>query len=364
MYKTSLYQSHVELGAKMVEFAGWSLPLYYTSIIEEHNWTRENIGLFDVSHMGRLEVAGSGAAESLSFLCTRQIIDMEINETRYSLMCNRDGGILDDLMVSRIGKDKFYIVCNASNREKIERHIEKNLTPGTTLIDRTFQTSMLAIQGPKVAQMISKLLPGELTNLAHRQLHAGEFMGISYIAFRGGYTGEDGFEVVIPSTICPMIWAQLIGITIDDEKLVKPVGLGARDTLRLEAGLPLYGHELTEQIDPLTAGLKFAVCMEKDFMGREAIARIAKQGVKQKRVGLKLKTRRAARAGYKIFCEDKECGYVTSGCFAPTLKESIAMGYVDIEYADVGTIVSVEIGKGRHQAEIVKLPFYRRPIAG
>ncbi len=360
MYKTSLYHSHIELGAKMTEFAGWAMPIMYSSIIEEHNWTRENIGLFDVSHMGRLEITGAGAAESLSVLCTQQIIDMEANETRYSLMCNSSGGILDDLMISRLNETKFYVVCNASNREKIIRHIEDNLAPGTTLIDRTFQTAMLAIQGPKVAQMISRLFPGELTKLAHRKLQAGEFMGISYIAFRGGYTGEDGFEIVIPSTIAPMLWAQLIGITIDDEKIIKPVGLGARDTLRLEAGLPLYGHELTEQIDPLTAGLKFAVCLEKDFIGKEAIEKIANMGVKRKRIGLKLKTKRAARQGYKIFYEQSECGYVTSGCFAPTLKESIAMGYVNADVATIGNIVEIEIGKNKHQAEIVKLPFYRR----
>ncbi len=360
MYKTSLYPSHLELGAKMIEFAGWSMPIMYTSIIEEHIWTRENIGLFDVSHMGRLEITGSGAAESLSILCTRQIIDMEPNETRYSLMCNSSGGILDDLMVSRLDETEFYIVCNASNREKIIRHIEENLAPGTTLIDKTFKTAMLAIQGPKVIQMISKLFPGELANLPHRKLQAGEFMGIPYIAFRGGYTGEDGFEIVIPATIAPMLWAQLIGITIDDEKLIKPVGLGARDTLRLEASLPLYGHELTEEIDPITAGLKFAVCLEKDFIGKQAIKKIANEGPKQKRIGLILKTKRAARQGYKILHNEKECGYITSGCFAPTLKQSIAMGYIDADLATTGNIVKVQIGKDTHEAEITKLPFYRR----
>ncbi len=360
MYKTPLYQSHIELGAKMIEFAGWSMPLMYTSIIEEHLWTRQNIGLFDVSHMGRLEIAGTGAAESLSILCTRQIIDMEPNETRYSLMCNDTGGILDDLMISRINDTKFYIVCNASNREKLIKHIQNNLTPGTTLIDKTFTTAMLAIQGPKVAQTISKLLPGELTNLPHRKFQSGEFMGIPYIAFRGGYTGEDGFELVIPATIAPMLWAQLIGITIDDERLIKPIGLGARDTLRLEAGLPLYGHELNEEIDPITAGLKFAVCLEKDFIGKDAIAKIASEGPKQKRIGMILKTKRAARQGYKIFIQDNEIGYVTSGCFAPTLQQSIAMGYIDASSAKIGDIVNVEIGKQRYEAEITKLPFYRR----
>jgi len=193
MLKTPLYQFHVDAGAKMVDFAGWMMPVVYTSIIEEHNWTRSNIGLFDVSHMGRLELTGITAAECLEYLCTREMVNLEPGCTRYCLMCNETGGVLDDLMVSRISDEKFYIVCNASNREKIVAHIEDNLKPGVSLVDQTLKTAMIAIQGPKVAELIGRLLPGPLSSLPHRCVYVDQMMGIEFVAFRGGYTGEDGF---------------------------------------------------------------------------------------------------------------------------------------------------------------------------
>lgn len=275
-------------------------------------------------------------------------------------MCNKDGGILDDLMVTRFEDEKFFIVCNASNREKIIKHIKENMAAGTTLYDHTQESAMIAIQGPKTIDLIFRLLPGPLTELPHRGAYSGDMMGIKFLAFRGGYTGEDGFEVVFPANIASMVWNQLLSVTIDDTKPVKPVGLGARDTLRLEAALPLYGHELTEELDPISARLNFAVNMEEDCIGKERLKKIKQNGVSHLRVGLKLDTRRAAREGYEILHNGEKCGYVTSGAFTPSLKQSIAMGYVEKNLTSVGNTLEVQIGNQRYAAEIVKMPFYRR----
>ncbi len=360
IHRTPLYEKHKEADAKLVEFAGWELPLMYTSITEEHNWTREKIGLFDVSHMGRFEISGPESAETLDTLCTNAIIDLENNSTKYTLMCNEAGGILDDMMVTRFGEEKFYLVCNASNREKILKWIEKQALPGTNIVDKTFETGMMAIQGPLSAKLAKRYLPEELSSLAHRKAYIGEIFGIEIIAFRGGYTGEDGFEIVLPAEVTPMVWDQLINVRFDNDKIVKPAGLGARNTLRIEAGLPLYGHELTEQIDPISAKLEFAVNFEHDFIGKESMQKIKEAGPSKVRVGLILNTRRSAREGFKIYKDDEECGYITSGTFSITLQKSIAMGYVKREFSEVGENLLVEIGKEYHKAEVVKLPFYKR----
>ena len=360
MLKTPLYQTHVDAGARMVDFAGWSMPVMYTSIIDEHNWTRNHIGMFDVSHMGRLEIVGETAAESLEYLCTRDMVDLDPGHTRYCLMCNQQGGILDDLMVSRLADDKFYVVCNAGNRTKIIAHIENYLKPGATMTDLTLQTAMLAMQGPQAVELISQLLPGPLSQLARRCVYVDQLMGIEFIAFRGGYTGEDGYEVVFPANVATLAWQQLHSLNIDGNSVVKPIGLGARDTLRLEAALPLYGHELSENIDPLTAGLDFAVSFEHDFIGKETLLAIKAAGPAKTRVGLKLQTRRAARQGFGIFNEDRKVGEITSGGFSPTLNTSIAMGYIDTSVAKIGETVQVEIGGEKHDDQIVKLTFYRR----
>lgn len=360
MLQTPLYSIHSESGARMVEFAGWAMPVLFTSIVEEHLWTRKSIGLFDVSHMGRLDITGPAAAPSLDGLCTRKMTDLAPGSTRYCLMCNPDGGALDDLMVSRLAEDHFYVVCNASNREKIIAHCRAHLAPGAMLADRTFETAMLALQGPKVVPLISRLLPGPVADLPHRKVHRDSFMGIEYLAFRGGYTGEDGFEVVLPAHVAPLAWAQLLAATLDDEPIVKPVGLGARDTLRLEAALPLYGHELTETIDPLSARLDFAVDLNHEFIGRSALESIRKAGPARVRVGLRLASRRAARPGFKILHDGREVGAVTSGAVTPTVSASIAMGFVPADLANVGTALSVQIGNDVQPAEVVAMPFYRR----
>ncbi len=361
MLQTPLYQVHVDSGARMVEFAGWSMPVMYKSILEEHTWTRQNIGLFDVSHMGRLELAGVGAGPTLDALCTRKMSDLPLNTTRYSLMCNEAGGALDDLMVSRLEEEKYYVVCNAGNREKIVAHIQAHLKPQTTFADLTLQTAMFAIQGPKVVSLISKLIPGPVAEISHRGVYRDQVMGMEFLAFRGGYTGEDGFEVVLSPFFAPIAWAQLCAATLEDEPIIKPIGLGARDTLRLEAALPLYGHELNEQTDPISAKLNIGVDFDHDYIGKSALEEIKRTGPKQVRVGLKLQSKRAARQGFKILHDGREVGIVTSGAFTPTVNASIAMGYLRPDLAQIGTIVQIQIGTDLQPAEVIKMPFYRRP---
>jgi aminomethyltransferase len=361
MLQTSLYQVHVDFGARMVDFAGWQMPVIYKSILDEHAWTRQNIGLFDVSHMGRLELIGPTAGQTLDALCTRKMSDLPLNTTRYSLMCNAAGGVLDDLMVSKLAEDKYYVVCNAGNREKIVAHLQANLKPGTALNDLTLATAMIAVQGPKVLSLISKLIPGPIGEVPHRGVFRNKIMGIEILAFRGGYTGEDGFEVVLPPFFAPIAWAQLCAATLDDQPVIKPAGLGARDTLRLEAALPLYGHELNEQIDPISARLEVGVDFDHDYIGKSALEEIKRTGPKQVRVGLKLQSKRAARQGFKILQDGQEVGTVTSGAFTPTVNASIAMAYLRPDLAQIGNTVQVQIGTERQPAEVVKMPFYRRP---
>jgi len=364
MLNTPLQQVHVDAGARMVDFAGWSMPLLYSSIAEEHVWTRTHIGLFDVSHMGRLELTGTTAAETLENLCTRSMVDLAVGATRYCLMCNECGGVLDDLMVSRLEEEKFYVVCNASNREKIISNLLANIESGSTLVDRTFETGMIAVQGPQVVEVVARLFPGPLATLPHRHVFCDQIMGVPIIAFRGGYTGEDGLEVVLPGTFAPLAWGQLAALTLDDQPVVKPVGLGARDTLRLEAGLPLYGHELTDEIDPLSARLDFAVDFDHEYLGRRSLEAIRRTGPYRVRVGLKLRTRRAARPGFDILYANESVGSVTSGACTPTVNASIAMALLRADLAATGTVVQVKIGNEPQNADVVPLPFYKRAKKG
>lgn len=383
--KTPLYQRHVGLGAKIVDFAGWKMPLMYTSIIEEHIWTRTKIGLFDVSHMGRLELSGPNVKGLLDRLSTRTVSDMEIGKSRYSLMCDDNGGVLDDMMISRLDNDRFYIVCNAVNREKIKGWIVKNAkddnnaAEGFRIEDRTFDTAMIALQGPLVKEVAERYLPEEIQVLSRRELFSGKIFNTEVKVFRSGYTGEDGFEVEVPKEIAGFLWDYLLSLKIEGtDRVILPAGLGARDTLRLEAALPLYGHELTEDIDPISAGLSFAVDFSHDFIGKQALLRIKELSPQMVRVGLFLPdTQRAARCGFKIYSGNKvdqkiapkadnssgfaeECGYVTSGAFAPFIRKSIAMGYVKREYSSIGTELYIDISQKRFKAIVVKMPFYKR----
>jgi aminomethyltransferase len=347
----------------MVDFAGWDMPILYRGIVEEHEQTRTSGSIFDVSHMGRLHFSGKEAVTFLNKVLTRNVADQKVGQSRYSLVCNEAGGVLDDIIVSRDVKN-WIVVCNASNREKLVSHFKEIRRIGSLdfdMSDQTEGTAMVAIQGPKVIERLANVLPVELRTMKRYHFESGNYMGmLKFTVFRSGYTGEDGVEVVIPAKVAPMAMKLIAGKTDKPDATIKPAGLGARDTLRLEAGMPLYGHELSEGIDPLSAGLSFAVDLSKDFLGAESLRKIAEQGPARKLVGVELEGRRIARQGATLIADGKTIGEVTSGTFGPTVQKSIAMAYVDAAYAGDGTTFAVDFKGTMNAARVVKLPFYKR----
>lgn len=370
LQRTPLHSFHADKKAKMVDFAGWEMPMFYTGIIEEHHQVRTSGGLFDVSHMGRVKVTGRHARKFLEKLCTRKIHDMTPGQCRYSLVCNEQGGVKDDIIVYRFDEDDFLLVVNASNREKLLPHFEKVKGDLTVKIDdQTASTAMVAMQGPKVMDMISKF-SSEIPTLKRYRFATKNLMIMKVIVSRTGYTGEDGVEAILPSMFVGMAM-KLILKDVDmnsPDAIVKPAGLGCRDTLRIEAGMPLYGHELGEEINALECGVDFAMSLDKHegdrgerFVGQDALEATVKKGIGRKLVGIALEGKRSARQGMAIKSGGKQVGTVTSGCLSPTLGHPIAMGFVELGATEVGTAVSVDCGRGAEeefQGKVVKMPFY------
>jgi aminomethyltransferase len=362
--RTPFYDFHVAAGARMVEFAGWEMPILYRSIVEEHEQTRRSGGMFDVSHMGRLGFTGKDVQPFLNHALTRNVLDQQVGQSRYSLVCNESGGVLDDIIVSRDAKS-WMVVCNASNREKIVNHftsVRREKGFDFDMADNTEATAMVAIQGPKVIDRLSEVLPTDVRALKRYHFDNGSVMGlVKYTVFRSGYTGEDGVEIVLTAKMAGMAVKMLAQGMEKPDATIKPAGLGARDTLRLEAAMPLYGHELTETIDPLSAGLGWAVDLSKDFIGATALRAIQQDGPKRKLVGLELEGKRIGRQGAVVKAGDVTVGEVTSGTFGPTVQKSIAMAYVDTNHAGEGTPLAVDLKGTLNPAKVVKLPFYKRP---
>lgn len=369
--KTPLYQWHVEHGGKMVDFAGWMLPMSYSGITDEHNQVRSSGGVFDVSHMGRLKIKGRHARRLLERACTRRISDMEAGQCRYSLVLNEQGGIHDDVLVYRLDDDEFMMVVNASNRDKIVSHLnalKASAEFNVKIEDQTESTAMIAIQGPNVMQLAAKV-SSEVPTLKRYRFVTKNLVVIKLLVSRTGYTGENGVEVILPAAATGMALKLLMkDIEANNvNALIKPAGLGARDTLRLEAGMPLYGHELTEETNALATGLDFAISMDKDtfengepFVGQKALREtLAAGGPKQKLVGLEIDSPRTARQGMPVLQNGAEIGLVTSGCKSPTLNKSIAMAYVNASLAEVGTKLTVRSGSNDLPATVVALPFYK-----
>lgn len=368
MLQTPFYQFHKKHNAKLVDFAGWEMPIMYTSIHEEHKRVREAGGLFDVSHMGRIKVGGRHARKFLERLLTRRVTDMQVKHCRYSLMCAEDGGTIDDLLVYRFD-DHWLLVVNASNRQAVLDHMKASIADlVVTIEDQTASTAMVALQGPGVMDRIGQFSK-EVPTLGKYTFTTKNLMILKLIISRTGYTGEDGVEVIMSAGMAAMALKLLVK---DDPKdpasnVTMPAGLGARDTLRMEAGMPLYGHELSREIDPLTAGLKFAVSLNKDqeelgekFIGQEALKKIAADGPARKLVGLKLDGKRTARQHMAVCKGDATIGEVTSGCVSPTLGYPIAMALVKSDAAAEGDTLCVDLGSGKVDAQVVKLPFYKR----
>lgn len=356
---TPFHEWHSTNGGRMVEFGGWHMPVQYSTIVEEHNVVRNDAGLFDISHMGRLQFSGDDACRFLDYLLTNDVSKLQVGQVRYSLVCNESGGVLDDVLVYRL-HDRYMLVVNASNRTKIVEWIGQHITKfNVDFEDQTLSHAMVAVQGPKAVEVLAAL--GGDAAAEHRYYSASlmTVAGMDALVSRTGYTGEDGFELIVPSEAGMQLWNRLLeaGKSVG----IRACGLGCRDTLRLEAAMPLYGHELNEAIDPLTAGLSFAVKLEAaDFIGREALKNIADSPAGKVRVGLELEGKRIAREGAEVIFNDKAAGEVTSGTFSPTLQKAIAMGYVDAAVSRSGTEVEIDIRGKRHDARVVDLPFYKR----
>ena len=352
--KTPLNQVHHELRARMMDFAGWELPVWYTSILEEHRAVRSGAGVFDVSDMGRVWVTGRNAGAFLDGLLTRRVRRLEIGSSQLCLLCLEDGGILDDLWAYRLGADRYLIVWNAG-------HIEEKLDwlrrwagsdPDIVIRDRTAATAMVAVQGPAVCQLENLKGVCHLPRFGNAQTRMED---MEVLAARTGYTGEDGFEIIGDAANARQLWESFL------KQEVKPCGLGARDTLRLEAGMLLHGQDMDRSTNPFEAGLGWLVEMDSgDFIGRSALLDIRRRGIKRKLVGFRMAGQGIARSGYKIVKSGREVGQVTSGGYAPTLNANIGFGYVPIELAAIGTEIEIIIRNKPVAAEVVNRQFYKR----
>ncbi len=350
--RTPLHDWHATHGARMVPFGGWDMPVQYTGIVAEHKAVRTAAGLFDVSHMARLSFGGPDALALLEQVFTNSVAGMKDFQVRYGLICNEAGGILDDVLVYRWPYG-YAMVVNASNREKIVTWLRQHMTgKQVQLDDQTETTSLVAVQGPKAVELVAGMFADDVTTLKYYYAQPSRYRDKNCVVSRTGYTGEDGFEIMVPNSLAATVWEELVG------KGALPCGLGARDTLRLEAAMPLYGHELNETIDPIQAGLGWAVKLDKgEFIGRAALK--ASSG-KPLRVGLELEGKRAAREGCAIQHGERGVGTVTSGSYVPWLEKSIAMGYVEAGSSAAGTKVIVDIRGTPTPATVVAMPFYKR----
>ncbi len=344
----------------MVDFGGWDMPLLYKGILAEHEQTRRAASVFDVSHMGRLYFSGPDAQKFLQHICTRDLSNAVVGQSLYSLICNSSGGVLDDVIVSKMDK-QWLMVCNASNRLKLLDWFKSNRDGfDYQLKDQTMETAMVAIQGPKAIALLDDLLPEPVSALKRYHFMTQSYLIAKFTVFRSGYTGEDGVEIICGSTIAQMALNMLFKQGKDvGAAPMQPAGLGARDTLRMEAGMPLYGHELNESTDPISAGLQWAVAPDKEFIGSASLGKIRQDGPARRLVGLAVQGPRIARQGMTVWASDREVGAITSGASSPTLQRVIAMAYVQAEFAKEGTALEIDLRGTRTAATVVKLPFYR-----
>ena len=347
---------HRARGARMVPFAGYWMPVQYEGIIAEHLWTRQHAGLFDVSHMGQLHVSGDGAEAALEAVLPIDLATLKANGPRYSLLLDEQGGILDDLMVTRWA-DGFYLVVNGATKWDDMAHLREYLPDDVTLTHME-DSALLALQGPEAAAALARVAQGEvpLDTLTFMKGAAFKLGGVDAWISRSGYTGEDGFEISVPAEA-----VEAVADLLCAQPEVKPIGLGARDSLRLEAGLPLYGHDLSPETGPAEAGLGFAINKrrrtEGGFLGAERVLRDLAEGTSRKRIGLALEGRQAAREGAAVFAGDRQVGTLTSGGFSPSLNHPIAMAYVETASAAEGTALEIDIRGKRLPARVVAMPF-------
>ncbi len=359
---TPLVERHQALGARMVDYAGWRMPIQYTGIIEEHRAVRERAGLFDLCHMGELFVDGPDAGDALAYAVTTDPRTLAVGRAHYSMICAPDGGILDDLIIYRLAEDRFLVVANASNAATVSDALAERLEGRRAVLDdRSLATALIAVQGPAARGILAPLAFVDLDAVRYYGIGEGTVAGVHALVARTGYTGEDGYEVFVDAAAGTTIWDALVDAGRGAG--LAPVGLGARDTLRLEAGMPLYGNELDRQTTPFEAGLGRVVKLAKGggFVGRDALAKVAEAGPRRQLVGLVVRGRGIARHGHAVWAGARASGAVTSGTMSPTLGVPIAMAFVALGDAAPGTMLDVEIRDVRAAAEVVPLPFYTRP---
>lgn len=359
LLKTACHEWHVANNGRMVDFAGWDMPVQYSSIVEEHQAVRNAVGLFDIAHMGRLWFSGPDAQALLNHILTIDCSRLKIGQVKYCFVTNEQGGILDDVLLYRL-EERFLLVVNASNRLKVVDWIKQH--QGDRQVDfqdKTTKQFMCAVQGPKALEILQPYTQCDLETLQYYYITETELFGLNVYLSRTGYTGEDGFEIIVPVEQGVEVWQKVM--EAGEAAGIQPAGLGCRDTLRLEAAMPLYGHELNESIDPLTAGLRFGVQLKgTSFLSHAALVEISNNPSPVKRVGLELEGRRIAREGATLHLEDEQVGEVTSGTFSPTLQKSISMGYVQANLAVPGTKLEVDLRGKKLPAVVVPLPFYKR----
>lgn len=355
--RTPVYDVHVKLGGRIVEFGGWELPVQYTSIVDEHRTVRSTAGVFDVSHLGRVELRGEGALRTLQRLGTNDAAKLEVGTAQYSLMLNERGGIVDDIFIYR-QPDSYLIVINAATSEKDIAWMRARLD-GAELIDRTPETATISLQGPAAIPLLQPLIDLDLAVLRRNGHAEGKVEGRPMLVARTGYTGERGLELFPPADQAAALFERLC--TLEG---VKPCGLGARDTLRLEAGNRLYGQDMDEETDPYEAGFSWTVDLEKgDFVGREALLRVREAGPRRRLVGFETLERAVPRHGAAVYVDGRAVGVVTSGSFAPSLERNIGFAFVPPTQAEVGTEIGVEIRGRPAPARVVETPFFKRPRA-
>ncbi|MBI2855447.1 MAG: glycine cleavage system aminomethyltransferase GcvT [Chloroflexi bacterium] len=358
MNRTSLYQTHVSLGGKMVPFAGWEMPIQFQGILAEARAVRSRAGLFDVSHMGRVDIAGRDAAVFLQKVLTADVLALAMGRARYSLICNESGGIIDDTIVYRLEEKRYRLVPNAANTGEVLAWLgrwkdEMSIQAETRVLTR--DTTMIAVQGPSSQEMLQTLCDLDLSSLRAFRVAEGSVAGIQAQIARTGYTGEDGFEVIAPAADAPSLWSGFM------DRGATPCGLGARDVLRIEAGLLLHGSDMDSSTTPLEAGLERFVSLDKnDFVGRSALLEQKERGLSRSLVGFRLLERGVPRHGYPVLDGGEVIGEVTSGTHSPTLDMGIGLGYVALRSARPGSMVKIDLRGRPTDAEVVELPFYRR----
>ena len=354
--QTPLHDAHVRLHARMVPFAGWDMPVQYQSILKEHRAVRSSAGMFDVSHMGEIRIGGPRAIEFLQRMTPNDVSTIPLGGSQYSCLLRPDGGIIDDIFIYR-PDESFLVVVNASNIDKVVTWLDEHHRPGANVKNVSDETSLIAVQGPDAVAAVQTLAKDDLMALPRRGIRRQIVSGVDCLVARTGYTGEDGLELFCSAADAVTLWTSLLG---DSTIRIEPCGLGARDTLRLEAGNLLYGHDMDESVNPLEAGLSFIVKLDQgDFLGRDALIRAREAGPSRKIIGFEMIDRGIPRAECPILLDGVRIGTVTSGSYGPTVDRNIGLAFVETAYNTVGQDIDVVVRDKAIRGKVVKLPFYR-----